>query len=374
MQTAHRVRFENAVEMAGIASRSIDLVVTSPPYPMIRMWDDVFNRLNPEVSELLQAERPWEAFDAMHDELDPVWREVHRVLKPGGLACINIGDAVRKIGKAFRLYPNHSRILNRMLEIGFSCLPQILWRKQTNAPNKFMGSGMLPPNAYVTLEHEHILILKKAGQRSFAGPAAGQNRRQSAYFWEERNIWFSDVWMDIKGTGQNMRSRRSRDRSAAFPFEVPYRLINMFSTKGDTVLDPFLGTGTTMLAAMAAARNSLGYEMATEFRPTVRTSLTGMVERANQRIQNRLEAHATFVDRRQADGYAFKHINRYYGFAVMTAQETDLYLDPPTTMEATETDEFRVAYAAAAPKSTDPSEYRVRRCRRDRPQQVKLFS
>ena len=84
------------------------------------------------------------AFELMHIELDKVWNEVFRVLKEGGIACINIGDATRTINKNFQLYSNHSRIINHCTKIGFSALPMILWRKQTNAPNKFMGSGMLP--------------------------------------------------------------------------------------------------------------------------------------------------------------------------------------------------------------------------------------
>jgi DNA modification methylase len=374
VQTTHRVIFTNARDMSAVAAESVDLVVTSPPYPMIRMWDDLFGRLNPQAAEHLQANRAWEAFELMHAELDPVWCEMHRVLKPGALACVNIGDAVRKIGEDFRLYPNHSRIQKRLLGLGFSTLPQILWRKQTNAPNKFMGSGMLPPHAYVTLEHEHILIFKKSGRRSFDRPGLKQRRRQSAYFWEERNTWFSDVWLDIKGTGQNMISRKDRDRSAAFPFEVPYRLINMFSVKGDTVLDPFLGTGTTLQAAMAAARHCIGFEVAPGFRATVRTALSGLIDRANRRIRDRLEAHEAFVAQRQSEGYEFKHHNRPYGFAVMTAQETDLYLDPPAAIEESAEDGFNIRYGDPPPESSVRGPERRRRRARRHPQQGKLFS
>ena len=91
----------------------------------------------------------------------------------------------------------------------------------------------------------------------------------SSFFWEERNVWFSDVW-EIKGTKQNLQKSNTRERSAAFPFEVPYRLINMFSQKGDTILDPFLGTGTTMQAAILTGRNSCGYDIDANFEAIIR--------------------------------------------------------------------------------------------------------
>ena len=119
--------------------------------------------------------------------------------------------------------------MNYLLDIGFSALPDILWRKQANTPNKFMGSGMLPAGAYVTLEHEYILIMRKGPKREFKTEGERVNRRESALFWEERNIWYSDVWTDIKGEKQDFVIPVSRSimhrppvprlRSAAFPYE-----------------------------------------------------------------------------------------------------------------------------------------------------------
>ncbi len=157
------------------------LTVTSPPYPMVVMWDGIFASQNAEVGDALAKEDGMKAFELMHRELDRVWQELWRVTAEGGFVCINIGDAVRTIGGHFSLYPNHGRILSHFLSLGFSALPLVLWRKQTNAPNKFMGSGMLPAGAYVTLEHEYILILRKGGKRAF-GPADAQRRQQSAFF------------------------------------------------------------------------------------------------------------------------------------------------------------------------------------------------
>ncbi|MGD9382562.1 MAG: hypothetical protein PVH55_00780 [Desulfobacterales bacterium] len=92
------------------------------------------------------------------------------------------------------------RVLKIALDLDFSTLPCIIWRKQTNAPNKFMGSGMLPAGAYVTLEHEYILILGKGPKRVFEKQEDKRKRHDSAIFWEERNSWYSDVWFDAKGT------------------------------------------------------------------------------------------------------------------------------------------------------------------------------
>jgi DNA modification methylase len=344
MQTRHQLHFGDARKMKAIGDNSVGLVVTSPPYPMIQMWDTLFSRLDPAVARLLMQHHGMAAFERMHAALDPVWAEVHRVLKPGAIACINIGDAVRKIGDDFMLYPNHARILSRMLTIGFQPLPLILWRKPTNAPNKFMGSGMLPPGAYVTLEHEHILVLRKGSKRDFSETEDKQRRRESAFFWEERNTWFSDVWMGLIGATQRLADNDIRKRSGAFPFELPYRLINMFSVKGDLVLDPFLGLGTTLLAAMATGRNGIGIELETDFRETVAGSLSAVPSIAHRRLSDRLANHLEFVQQRTAAGRTIKHRNRPYGFPVMTAQEVELVFHRPKTVSQIREDAFLVDY------------------------------
>jgi DNA modification methylase len=344
METIHRIFFQNSKDLKTLSNESIDLVVTSPPYPMIKMWDAVFARLNPAIRKALTDQRGMAAFEMMHKELDRVWDEIFRLLKFGGLACINIGDATRTIGNDFRLYPNHSRILVKMLDIGFSALPEILWRKQTNAPNKFMGSGMLPAGAYVTLEHEHILILRKGPKRVFDSSADKRVRRESAIFWEERNAWYSDVWFDLKGTTQKMKYEDVRKRSAAYPFEIPYRLINMFSVKGDTVVDPFLGTGTTMIAAVAAGRNCLGFEIEPDFRKPILSGMSAAAKLSYEKIKNRLEGHMAFVKQRLESGDGFKYTNKHYGFPVVTNQETELLFELPESITETGANIFKVCY------------------------------
>jgi DNA modification methylase len=345
MITRHRIYFQNANKMAALSNQTTDLVVTSPPYPMIEMWDTAFARQNAEIGHALRKNDGRMAFELMHQQLDAVWQEIWRILKPGGIACINVGDAARTMNGRFGLYPNHARLLSQFLKLGFQAQPAILWRKQTNAPNKFMGSGMLPPGAYVTLEHEYILILRKGAKREFKRDAERQNRRASAFFWEERNVWFSDVWMDIKGTAQNLSDRGARQRSAAFPFDVPYRLINMFSVKGDTVVDPFLGIGTTMWAAVAAGRNFVGYEIETGLRDEILAPIDRLVPFANARINQRIKAHIDYVKQNQRLKQPFKYTNRYYHFAVKTRQETDIFINPLASIQTAAGDAFDVIYS-----------------------------
>lgn len=327
MRTTHRVLYQDAKHLEDVASESVDLVVTSPPYPMIGMWDDMFCSQNSEIGDVLDRGDGKAAFELMHQNLDLVWDEIFRVLKEGRFVCINIGDATRKVKEHFCLYPNHARILTYLLNLGFSVLPDILWRKQTNAPNKFMGSGMLPAGAYVTLEHEYILILRKGSKRIFKTEEEKQNRHESALFWEERNLWYSDVWTDIKGTGQVLSDELSRLRSAAYPFELVYRLINMYSVKGDVVLDPFLGTGTTTAAAMASGRNSIGVEIDRNFQTIISPVSDRIVDFSNHYIHDRLLRHLEFTENRAKTSGSLKYTNRHYGWPVVTSQEQRVLLN-----------------------------------------------
>ena len=350
MQTKQQVVFADSSRMSTIEGESVHLVVTSPPYPMIEMWDEIFCR-EARIENALRSGEGLQAFEHMHRQLDRVWSELWRVLAPGGIACINIGDATRTLRDEFALYPNHGRILNAMLALGFINLPNILWRKQTNAPNKFMGSGMMPPGAYVTLEHEYILVFRKGGKRLFQTAAAKTNRRQSAYFWEERNHWFSDVWVDLKGTRQKTADTTPRQRSGAYPFELAYRLIAMFSVAGDTVLDPFLGTGTTLCAAAAAGRNGIGYELDGAFAEVIEESCRQSAVLGRSRIAERLDAHLHFVRERERSGKPIKHTNRVYGFPVITRQETELTLPCPAWVEDSGKGCWMVGYEIPEPSA-----------------------
>jgi DNA modification methylase len=353
--TTHQIFLDDARHMSTLPDECVDLVVTSPPYPMIQLWDDQFSEMSPAVKTALEKEDAPLAFERMHQQLDMAWSRMRRVLKPGAIACINIGDATRSMDGQFQLSANHARVISKFLSLGFLQLPSILWRKPTNAPNKFMGSGMLPPGAYVTLEHEFILIFRKGGKRTFPGKIEKQARRESAYFWEERNRWFSDVWMDLIGAPQSVNKNQSRVRSGAFPLELPFRLINMFSVVGDTILDPFLGTGTTVLAAMCCGRDSLGFEIDPEFQHAILEKMTAVTETANTVIRQRLIAHREFVRERIEANAAPKHYNRHYDVPVVTRQEVDLWFNPVQHVHYSSAQKARVIYAAKSRTTESPA-------------------
>jgi DNA modification methylase len=267
MHTKHTIILGNSQQMPELQTGSIQLMLTSPPYPMIKMWDDLFAKTDPKIADLWKKlgvdgkeATVRQIYDAMHSYLGKVWRETYRVLVDGGISCINIGDATRTINGKFQLYPNHSRITEICEQIGFTTLPYILWKKPTTKPKykgkgAFLGSGFLPPNAYVTLDCEYILLFRKGNLRKF--PPHDELRYESTFKKIERDEWFSQIW-SLKGTRQNISELERR--TAAFPDEIADRLIKMFSIKGETVLDPFLGSGTTTKIAMLNERNSVGYE------------------------------------------------------------------------------------------------------------------
>ncbi|PIE71171.1 MAG: modification methylase [Deltaproteobacteria bacterium] len=384
-QTTHQVMFEPATAISQLTDASVDLVVTSPPYPMIAMWDACFTDLDPAINSLLKREQGLPAFHRMHDQLKAVWTQMVRVMKPGAFACINIGDAARTLDKTFTLYPNHARIITDLLDLKLTPLPAILWRKPTNAPNKFMGSGMLPAGAYITLEHEYILIFRKGDKRVFATPAEKIQRRQSAIFWEERNTWFSDVWFGLIGTRQKLGDKEARKRSGAFPFELAYRLINMFSVYGDTVLDPFLGTGTTSAAAIATGRSSIGMEIDPNLKSAIREALTLAPDTALDRLTQRIYEHTAFIAERIQAGKSFKHQNAVYQIPVMTAQEKELTLYAPApvpkhlfpgpfrvTLDPLDPDSF-AGRPLPPPVSDEPSPGAKNTPDETRPEQLSLF-
>lgn len=352
LETTHTVFMENSSGMRFLERESVDLVVTSPPYPMISMWDDTFSSMNPEIGLSLEAGDGMRAFDLMHAELDRVWNAVGEVLRDGGLVCINIGDATRKVGDSFCMYPSHSRIIKSFSGMGFRSLPGILWRKPSNSPNKFMGSGMLPAGAYVTLEHEHILIFRKGRKREFKSEADKEARRESSYFWEERNAWFSDVWQDLPGVRQVMQSP-GRGRSGAFPLDLPLRLLNMFSIRGDTVVDPFLGTGTTSLAAILTGRNSTGYELDTGLMEVIDDLMGTAVKLSGTYVSDRIRKHAQFVSDHLESGGSFNHYNEFISSPVKDRSERFLKMARVQGIEKTGTSPliYRAIYSDLSPDS-----------------------
>lgn len=319
----HRIINTNGNNMNFIPDKSVNLIVTSPPYPMIEMWDKMFFEQDKRIENAFECSNYDCAFNLMHELLNQVWIECDRVLSDNGFICINIGDATRTFSDNFQLFSNHTKIIEFFTNIGYYALPDILWRKQSNSPNKFMGSGMYPAGAYVTYEHEYILIFRKGGKRTFDNNKR-LLRQKSAYFWEERNIWFSDLW-DIKGISQKIsKTNSSRNRSASFPLEIPFRLVNMYSIKGDTILDPFCGFGTTNIACMLSQRNSIGIEIDKAIYDEAILNLNIKKEDLNNIIHKRLNSHIDFIESLPLDSINKCYRNNIHGFLVKTQQEKNI--------------------------------------------------
>lgn len=251
-ETTHRIRLGDARKLDWIPDASIHLVVTSPPYWTLKEYNDYPGQLGSV-----------EDYEAFHDALDEVWRHCYRVLVPGGrLVCV-VGDvciARRRNKGRHMVMPLHADISVRTRRIGFDYLTPIFWNKIANASyevengSSFLGKPY-EPNAIVKNDTEYILMLRKPG--GYRQPTDDQ-RRRSKLSKEEFDQWFRTTWTRVPGASTN-------EHPAPFPVELAYRLVRMFSFVDDTVLDPFLGTGSTVVAAAKAERNSIGNELDPEY-------------------------------------------------------------------------------------------------------------
>lgn len=244
--TTHRLTQGDTRSLSFIRNESIHLVVTSPPY-----WN--LKRYNEDPAQLGHISD----YESFLSELGKVWKEVYRVLVPGGrLVCV-VGDVClsRKEHGRHLVMPLHADIAVLCRKIGFDNLNPIIWHKISNATfeanngTKFLGKPY-EPNAIVKNDIEFILMQRKPG--GYRQPT-GEQRMLSMIDKDDFSEWFRQFWT-ITGAS-------TRHHPAPFPYELAYRLVRMFSFWGDTVLDPFCGTGTTMLAAMKCGRNSIGIEI-----------------------------------------------------------------------------------------------------------------
>lgn len=252
LQTHHRIVAGDAREMKELTeNESIHLVVTSPPYWNLKEYPDS------ESEDQLGHIHDYARFQ---DELAKVWKRSYGLLVPGARLCIVVGDvciARRKSGRHL-VVPLHADISVRCREIGFDYLTPILWYKIANAATEVEGNGApflgkpYEPNAVIKNDVEYILLFRKPG--GYRQPTSEQ-RILSLIEKEDHAKWFRSIWTDLPG------APRRRGHPAPFPTALAYRLIRMFSFVGDTVLDPFLGTGTTTEAAIKANRSSVGYEI-----------------------------------------------------------------------------------------------------------------
>jgi len=250
VETEHVVFLKDSRLMEDVKDLSVHLVVTSPPYWNLKRY--------PEHPSQLGNIDDYRAFLG---ELNKVWSECFRVLVPGGRLCIVVGDIClsrRRHGR-HRVMPLHSDIIESCLEIGFDYLSPIIWYKIANVRTEARRQTYClgrpnGPNSIVKNEIEYILLFRKPGAYR---KVDGKIERFSELAREEYVEYFKQVWR-LNGDLNNAHP-------ASFPLQIPYRLIKMFSYIGDTVLDPFLGSGTTTLAAIMLHRNSIGYEIEPTF-------------------------------------------------------------------------------------------------------------
>lgn len=250
LTTKHRLINGDARDLSFLEDESIHLVVTSPPYWNLKRYNEHPDQLG-HIND----------YESFLKELDKVWHEVFRVLVPGGrLVCV-VGDVCvsrREFGRHL-VFPLHSDICVSCRKIGFDNLNPIIWYKIANANfevengSKFLGKPY-EPNAIIKNDIEFILMQRKPG--GYRKPTELQ-RELSKIDKKDFNAWFKQIW--------NIPGASTKKHPAPFPLELASRLVRMFSFHGDTVVDPFCGTGTTMMASLKSGRNSIGIDIDPEY-------------------------------------------------------------------------------------------------------------
>jgi len=252
MITNHKIIIGDSREMAEVADQSVHLIVTSPPYWQLKDYG---------TSDQIGFNDSYEDYI---NNLNLVWSECYRVLYDGCRLCINIGDQFARsvyYGR-YKVIPIRTEIIKFCEKFGFDYMGAIIWQKPTTMNTTggatIMGSFPYPRNGIIKIDYEFILVFKKPGNSL---KVSKDIKEQSKLSKEEWNEYFSGHW--------NFNGEKQIQHLAMFPEELPKRLIKMFSFVDDTVLDPFLGSGTTILAAKHLNRNSIGYEINAEFLPII---------------------------------------------------------------------------------------------------------
>jgi modification methylase len=255
-RTYHKIISGDSRQMNELKDESIHLVVTSPPYWQLKDYGTE-NQIGFH-----------DDYETYINHLNLTWQECFRVLHNGCRLCINIGDQFARsvyYGR-YKIIPIHSEIIKFCEMIGFDFMGSIIWQKTTTMNTtggaSIMGSFPYPRNGIVKLDFEYILLFKKKGTAPKPTP---EQKALSAMTTEEWNTYFNGHWY-ISGARQD-------NHLAMFPEELPKRLIKMFSFSGENVLDPFLGSGTTMSVAKSLGRNSCGYEINADFIPIIKLKI-----------------------------------------------------------------------------------------------------
>lgn len=248
LPSSHKILLRDSRKLADIHNESVHLVITSPPYWNLKKYVENPNQLG-EIDD----------YEQFLQELDCVWKHMWRVLVPGGRLIIVVGDVClsrRRFGRHV-VFPLHASIQEHCRNLGFDNLAPIIWYKIANASLEATGNGNsflgkpYEPGGVIKNDIEFILMQRKPG--GYRSPSLN-SRLLSVIPQTLHREWFQQIWQDVKGAS-------TRQHPAPFPLELAQRLIRMFSFVGDTVLDPFMGTGTTCIAAANWGRNSIGVEV-----------------------------------------------------------------------------------------------------------------
>lgn len=282
--TKHKIVFGDSRKLNEIADKSVQLIITSPPYWQLKDYgsDDQIG-FNDSYEEYI-------------NNLNLVWKECNRVLADGCRLCINIGDQFARsvyYGR-YKVIPIRTEIIRFCESLGMDYMGAIIWQKtttmNTSGGGAIMGSFPHPRNGILKMDYEFILIFKKLGN---APKPTKEQKEKSVITKEEWNQYFSSHW--------NFNGVKQLQHIAMFPEELPKRLIKMFSFVDETVFDPFAGSGTTSLAAMHLGRNSIGYELNKDFIPVIREKL------CNDDSEQAREAVVTFCEDKDGD-YSYNEL------------------------------------------------------------------
>jgi DNA modification methylase len=248
VRTTHKIINGDSRQMKLVADKTVHLVITSPPYWQLKDYG-IENQIGYH-----------EDYETYINNLNLVWKECYRVLDNGCRLCVNIGDQFARAvyyGR-YKVIPIRTEIIKFCEHIGFDYMGAIIWQKQTTTNTtggaSLMGSYPTPRNGILSIDYEFILLFKKLGTPSKVNKEIKDQSKMTTEEWKE---YFSGHW--------NFGGARQDGHIAMFPEELPRRLIKMFAFKGETVLDPFMGSGTTCLAARNLDRNSIGYEINPDF-------------------------------------------------------------------------------------------------------------
>ena len=284
--TEHKIIFGDSRSLNEIKDKSVQLIITSPPYWQLKDYgikDQIgFN----------------DSYEEYINNLNLVWQECYRVLTDGCRMCINIGDQFARsvyYGR-YKVIPIRTEIIRFCESLGMDYMGAIIWQKMTtmntSGGGAVMGSFPYPRNGILKIDYEFILLFKKLGN---APKPTKEQKERSVITKEEWRQYFSSHW--------NFNGVKQYEHIAMFPEELPRRLIKMFSFVEETVFDPFIGSGTTSLAAKSLGRNSIGYEINKSFAPIIKRKLC-----EEQLLFNEDEAQIIFSEDRKGSTAAFDRL------------------------------------------------------------------